>query len=94
MAHDPDSFNDPALPYKHELTLCGHTHGGQVNLPIINVPLRIHSHYGTFFAHGVFHHKIWNTTMFVCAGLNELSFPWRFNCRRELLIIKTTGPEK
>ena len=34
MAHDPDSFNDPALPYKHELTLCGHTHGGQVKLPL------------------------------------------------------------
>ena len=94
MAHSPDTavaLDRRKRQYFPQIILCGHTHGGQVNLPIINVPLRIHSHYGNFFAHGVFHHKIWKTTMFVCAGLNELSFPWRFNCRRELLIIKTSG---
>ena len=36
LAHEPFIF--PATPDRIALTLCGHTHGGQVNLPIIGAP--------------------------------------------------------
>ena len=94
IAHNPDTavaLDRRKRNYFPQLILSGHTHGGQVNLPLLNIPLHIHSHYGNFFAHGIFRHRTRNTAMIVCAGLNELSFPWRFNCRRELLIIKTSG---
>ena len=97
ISHSPDTvvaLDRRKRQYFPNLILAGHTHGGQVNLPFLDIPVHIHSHYGNFFAHGIFHHLRWNATMIVSAGLNELSFPWRFNCRRELLIIKTTGPEK
>lgn len=96
LAHNPDTavaLDRRKRKYFPQLILSGHTHGGQVNLPIFNIPLHIHSHYGTFFAHGFFHHRVRNSTMIVCAGVNELSFPWRINCRRELLIIKTSGKQ-
>lgn len=92
LAHSPDTvvaLNRSSADAFPQLVLCGHTHGGQVNIPLLNRPLHLHSHYGTAFAHGVYRHRRRDTVMLVSAGLGELSFPLRFNCRRELLIIQT-----
>lgn len=92
LAHSPDTviaLNRGSAENFPRLILCGHTHGGQVNIPLLNRPLHLHSHYGTTFAHGVYRHRKRDAVMLVSAGLGELSFPLRFNCRRELLIIRT-----
>ena len=92
LAHSPDTvvaLNRGSAENFPQLVLCGHTHGGQVNIPLLNRPLHLHSHYGATFAHGVYRHRRRQTVMLVSAGLGELSFPLRFNCRRELLIIRT-----
>jgi predicted MPP superfamily phosphohydrolase len=36
LAHEPYVF--PRVPDRIALTLCGHTHGGQINLPLIGAP--------------------------------------------------------
>jgi uncharacterized protein len=36
LAHEPFIF--PKVPERIALTLCGHTHGGQINLPLIGAP--------------------------------------------------------
>jgi len=38
MAHHPDC-SDALMPYNISLLLSGHTHGGQVRLPVINTPV-------------------------------------------------------
>ena len=97
LAHNPDTaivLERSKRAYYPQLVLCGHTHGGQVNLPLFNTPVHIHSRYGNTFAHGIFRHRVRGSMMIVSAGLSELSFPWRFNCRREALVIHTTGGAK
>lgn len=92
LTHNPDTviaLERGSLREFPQLILCGHTHGGQVNIPLIDRPLHIHSCYGKTFAHGAFLHKRRECAMLVSAGVGELSFPWRFNCRRELLIIRS-----
>ncbi|MBE6363767.1 MAG: hypothetical protein E7054_08975 [Lentisphaerae bacterium] len=92
LAHNPDAavaVDRHKVPEYPQLILAGHNHGGQVNIPLLNIPIHIHSRYGNFFAHGIFRHRNRNSTMIVSAGVNELSFPWRINCRRELIIMRT-----
>ncbi len=36
LAHEPYIF--PRVPDRIALTLCGHTHGGQINLPLLGSP--------------------------------------------------------
>jgi uncharacterized protein len=49
LAHEPDIF--PKVPARISLTLCGHTHGGQVNLPLIGRPI-VPSRFGQRYAYG------------------------------------------
>ncbi len=74
-----------ALP----LALCGHTHGGQIRLPGIG-PLYASSRYGCKLAYGLFRKLDGNTRMIVSSGIGELSFPLRFRCRRELVLVEFT----
>ncbi len=90
LAHRPDtvialdSLRTPeALP---PLSFCGHTHGGQVRLPFLG-PLASASTYGRFFDYGLFEHRKKNCKMVISSGLNHRSFPFRFNCRREVVLI-------
>ena len=49
MAHEPDIF--PRVPERVSLTLSGHTHGGQVDLPFVGRPV-VPSVYGERYAYG------------------------------------------
>jgi predicted MPP superfamily phosphohydrolase len=49
LAHEPDIF--PRVPPRVALTLSGHTHGGQIRLPLI-WPALVPSRYGARFAYG------------------------------------------
>ncbi len=87
LAHEPFIF--PRVPERVSLTLCGHTHGGQVNLPGIGNPYlnrrikREHS-YGHVVENG--------RHMVVSAGLGVSIVPARFNRPPEIVQITLGDP--
>ena len=50
LTHNPDVF--PSVPERVTLTIAGHTHGGQVQLPWIGAPI-VPSRFGQRFAAGL-----------------------------------------
>ena len=82
MAHDPAIF--PEVPSRALVTLCGHTHGGQVRLPGIGAlytpgpsPLR----------HALGHIREDAKDLYVTGGLGTSILPLRFNMPPEFGIM-------
>jgi uncharacterized protein len=82
LAHEPDVF--VRVPERASLTLAGHTHGGQVRLPLIGRPV-IPSRYGQRFAAG--HIVEEGRHLFVTTGVGTSVFPVRFGVAPELVIL-------
>lgn len=82
MAHEPDIFVD--VPARVTLTLAGHTHGGQVNLPLIGSPV-VPSAYGQRFVYG--HIVEDDRHMVVSAGLGCSVMPVRFGRPPEITLV-------
>jgi predicted MPP superfamily phosphohydrolase len=82
ITHNPDVF--PNLPRSVPLLLAAHTHGGQVNLPLIGTPI-VPSRNGRKYTAGhVFengHH------MFVTTGIGTSILPIRFRVPPEIVIL-------
>jgi len=82
LTHSPDVF--PSLPQSVPLLLAAHTHGGQVNLPLIGTPI-VPSRFGPKYTAGhVFengHH------MFVTTGIGTSILPLRFRVTPEIVIL-------
>ena len=82
LSHDPDMF--PEVPERVSLTLAGHTHGGQVAIPLLRRPL-LPSHYGERYARGhVIEH---GRHLFVSSGLGTSGLPIRLLAPPEVLIL-------
>jgi len=82
LSHVPDVA--PEAAYRGmEVVLAGHTHGGQVRLPILGA-ITTRSRLGTYYAHGVFDFAAPNrrgfTTLFVNQGIGMSVLPIRFWC--------------
>ena len=83
VAHSPDQF---AWGVKNGcgLLLCGHTHGGQIRLPLVG-PLVAPSWHGSRFASGTFYRG--GTVMHVSRGLSGVH-PFRWGCPPEISILE------
>lgn len=82
LTHDPDVF--PRVPDRPALTLAGHTHGGQVDLPLLRrawIPSRFGARYGG----GVVVED--GRTMVVGAGIGTSGWPVRLGARPEVLLL-------
>ncbi len=100
LSHNPDFL--PYVPPAVTLTLCGHTHGGQVRVPFLG-PLKLASLYGTRFLEG------WVSATpndgapgalspdpdpkrhiagYVSRGLGVTGVPLRLNCPAELTVFE------
>lgn len=83
--HNPELF--PEIPSHVDLTLCGHTHGGQVVLPVLGimgtkfVPLK----HGNKYVRGFIEED--NKKMIVTNGLGTSILPVRFNAFPEIVVI-------
>jgi len=80
LSHDPDLF--PRIPDRVALTLSGHTHGGQVAIPLIRRPL-MPSHYGERYARG--HIVEHDRHLLVTSGIGTSGLPIRFLAPPEVL---------
>lgn len=101
LSHNPDMF--PQMPNGISLVLAGHTHGGQIRLPVIG-PVFTASKYGDKYAKGWIQVKDEETvktdtsypielqkdiqTLFVTRGLGVSILPFRFNCPPEINVIE------
>ncbi len=86
MAHEPDIFVE--VPDRVSLTLAGHTHGGQIRLPLI-WPRFVPSMYGARFAYG--HISEGGRDMIVSGGLGTSAVPFRLGVPPEILRIDLGG---
>ncbi len=82
LAHTPDQFAW-ARRWDFDLMLAGHTHGGQIRLPLIG-PIFSPSWHGVQYASGTFYRT--PTLLHVSRGLSA-ELPLRLNCRPELTKI-------
>ena len=82
LTHHPDVFVE--LPSRALVTFAGHTHGGQVNLPLIG-PLVTMSQYGQRFAVG--HIEENGKHLFVSPGLGTSILPIRFRVPPEISYV-------
>jgi predicted MPP superfamily phosphohydrolase len=87
LAHEPMIFK--RTPKRVSLTLCGHTHGGQVNLPLIG-PVASEVRFGSDLVYG---HIIRDERhLIVSAGLGESRLPIRFRRPPELVEVTLGTP--
>lgn len=86
LAHEPFIFRQ--APERVSLTLCGHTHGGQVNLPLITQAY-VEREFGTEYVYG---HIVENGRhMIISAGLGTSIIPVRFLRPPEIVQIAIGG---
>jgi predicted MPP superfamily phosphohydrolase len=82
LTHNPDIF--PDIPKRVALTIAGHTHGGQVNLPFIGRP-KVPSMFGQRYAAG---HVVEDQRhLFVTTGIGTSMIPVRFRVTPEIVVL-------
>jgi len=88
LEHSPDTLQTVtgylSVGPELKLFLAGHTHGGQIWLPILGTPA-IPSSYGQRYARG--HVKENGIDMFVTSGIGESLLPFRFMVPPEIAVI-------
>ena len=87
LSHSPDPF--PSVPPDVGLMLAGHTHCGQIRLPLIGA-IATESRYGDRYACGRIDEG--GRTLIVGAGLGTSILPLRLGARPDLWLV-TIGPK-
>jgi predicted MPP superfamily phosphohydrolase len=87
LAHEPDIF--VRVPRRVSLTLAGHTHGGQIRIPLL-WPGFVPSRYGARFAYG--HIVEGGRHMIVSGGLGTSFPPVRLGVPPEIVHVEIGGP--
>jgi uncharacterized protein len=86
LTHSPDIF--PAIPSGVTLTLAGHTHGGQIHLPVLGRPV-VPSDFGERYSAG---HIVENDRhLFVTTGVGTSILPVRFRVPPEVALLTLHG---
>ncbi|HLH50641.1 MAG TPA: metallophosphoesterase [Roseiarcus sp.] len=85
LAHEPNIFS--RVPDRVALTLCGHTHGGQIYLPFIGAPLAPKALQK--YLYGCYREGA--RQLVVSGGLGESFAPMRFLRPPEVVTVTVTG---
>jgi predicted MPP superfamily phosphohydrolase len=84
LVHNPD-FVETVTLQGISLALCGHTHGGQIRIPVVGPPL-LPSIHGQKYASGL--SECQGTPVYVNRGIGVMGLPLRFLCRPEITLIR------
>ena len=93
LSHNPDyveQIDDPRVG----LVLSGHTHGGQVVLPLVGAP-RVPSNYGQKYLHGLVKTPV--TQVYITRGVGSIGpmdLPVRFCCPPEISLLTIVPVQK
>lgn len=82
LSHYPDLIHHPRAR-EVDLALSGHTHGGQINLPIVNASTLVHA--DSAYLGGMF--RVNGVPLFVSRGLGTSGYRIRLRARPELAFI-------
>ena len=82
LAHEPDIAVEVAR-HPVDLQLSGHSHGGQVWVPLLGAPWL--PPLGRKFPHGMYHVR--DLTLYTNVGLGTVRIPVRLNCPPEITLI-------
>lgn len=92
LEHSPDILpviaGELLISDRLRLILAGHTHGGQVWLPVVGTPI-IPSSYGQKYAYG--HIRDGGVDMFVTTGIGTSILPIRFMMPPEIAVLEITA---
>jgi predicted MPP superfamily phosphohydrolase len=83
LTHDPDVF--PHVPPRVALTVAGHTHGGQVDVPLLR-RRAIPSRHGTRYKAG--HVEEGGRHLYVTAGVGTAGYPVRLLAPPEIVVLR------
>lgn len=82
LSHNPRLF--PRLSERNCLFISGHTHGGQVHLPLTGFRRRPRDMRFSPWHQGWYRHH--RAQMFISVGVGSVHFPMRYNCPPEIVI--------
>ncbi|WP_340004904.1 metallophosphoesterase [Paenibacillus sp. FSL K6-0276] len=84
MMHEPD-YADTAQAHSFHLQLSGHSHGGQIRMPLLGAPF---TPYGSQkYINGLYYTDAKSMPVYVNRGFGETVMPFRFLCRPELTVL-------
>jgi uncharacterized protein len=83
LAHEPDFADVSAASGRFMLQISGHSHGGQIVLPLIGPPFL--PRYARKYTTGL--HRVGEMYQYTNRGLGRVHFPIRFNCPPEITVF-------
>ena len=83
ISHEPDFADESALTGRFDLQISGHSHGGQVVLPLIGPPVLPEG--GRKYYSGLY--KVGTMLQYTNRGVGMTSPNIRFNCRPEITVF-------
>jgi uncharacterized protein len=86
-SHNPDLIEYLPAGLRVDVMLCGHTHNGQAQLPLIG-PVTVPSQFGGRYLHGL--KQVGDTWLYVSAGVGTAAIP-RWRNPPELPVIRLVG---
>ena len=91
VSHNPDVAEEKVKDARVGLLLSGHTHGGQIYLPLVGAPaVRFCSSYGQKYRYGIVQGP--KCRVYVTSGVGTLPPAFRLNCYPEVALITLTSP--
>jgi predicted MPP superfamily phosphohydrolase len=90
LVHSPELYRE-AAEAGVDLYLCGHTHAGQIRVPLIGAPV-VNAKCPRRLTRGVWRHR--GMTGFTSAGLGASGVPARLGCPPEAALIELRGTNK
>lgn len=83
LTHSPDEIKK--IPNSVNLILAGHTHGGQIVIPVIG-PILTGSQYHNLYAYGQINEN--GKKLITTRGIGVSILPFRLNCPPEIVVIE------